>query len=113
MNRNKFVPLTTLLLFIGFYGVKAQVITNTALLRRASLETAQKEKVRFQQVLSIAKQKNWPLSITGKNGRKATLQGIDVRGIPIYFTTNDNIISAATIRTNLLWPGGSTGLNLN
>src|SRR6185503_3794543 len=25
----------------------------------------------------------------------------------------DNIISAATIRTNLLWPGGSTGLSLN
>ncbi len=33
--------------------------------------------------------------------------------MPLYVATNDNIISAATIGTNQLWPGGSTGLNLS
>ena len=39
--------------------------------------------------------------------------GVSRMGYPLYVTTNDNIISAATIGTNQLWPGGSTGLNLN
>src|SRR5207245_2788923 len=37
----------------------------------------------------------------------------DPNGNPVYTTTTDNIISAATIRTSQLWPGGASGLNLN
>ncbi|HEV2480954.1 MAG TPA: S8 family serine peptidase [Puia sp.] len=43
----------------------------------------------------------------------AYLRGINGQGFPYYVTTTDNIISAATIRTTSLWPGGSTGLSLN
>ncbi len=41
------------------------------------------------------------------------LIGVSRKGFPLYVTTNNNIISAATIGTNQLWPGGSTGFNLN
>ena len=56
---------------------------------------------------------DWPLFITLKNGNRAVLYGLRCKGMPLYVTTNNNIISAATIGTNQLWPGGSTGLNLS
>jgi hypothetical protein len=33
--------------------------------------------------------------------------------MPLYVSTNNNIISAASIGTNELWPGGGTGLGLS
>ena len=68
----------------------------------------------MQRILTqTALQKGWPLTIRNKKGRLAYLRGIDGQGLPYYVTTTDNIISAATIRTNTLWQGGSTGLNLS
>jgi hypothetical protein len=61
----------------------------------------------------MALQKGWPLVMRGKKGQNAYLRGVDKTGRPVYTTTVDNIISAATIRTNKLWPGGPTGLSLN
>jgi hypothetical protein len=55
----------------------------------------------------------WPLTLRSKKGRLAYLRAIDAKGFPVYVTTTDNIISAATIRTNQLWPGGSTNLGLS
>src|SRR5258706_2954095 len=48
-----------------------------------------------------------------KHGNIAILVGVDDFGMPQYLTTENNIIAAATIGTNTLWPGGSTGLNLS
>ena len=61
----------------------------------------------------LAKQRGWPLFINGKHGNRAVLYGLSAKGMPLYVSTNDNIISAATIGTTQLWPGGSTGLNLS
>ncbi len=48
-----------------------------------------------------------------RNGKHAVLTAVDPGGYPLYITVFDNTISAATIQTNQLWPGGSTGLSLS
>src|ERR1700733_217824 len=93
--------------------VRAQRVTNTAALQEASRDMALKQKDLHTRLLSLAKQKHWPLTLKNRKGRLAYLRGVDAGGAPIYVTTDENIISAATIRTNTLWPGGSTGLALD
>jgi len=66
-----------------------------------------------QQAVALAKSKGWVLSRRTKKGGIQVLQGINRRGFPIYFTTDDNVISAATTSTNTVQPGGSLGLNLS
>ncbi len=113
MHRCRFVPLALMMCAFFSSGLQAQTKTNTSLLLRASSETAIKEKLRYRQLLVLAKAHQWPLTMRTKNGGRSILVGTDPQGYPLYTTTNDNIISAATIRTNLLWPGGNTGLNLS
>ena len=113
MTNHKFVPLAALFSLFLFFRVNAQLTTNTEILRRAGIIAQQQEADASQKLLLLATQKQWPLVMTIKNGRKIYLSGIDSKGYPLYKGTNDNIISAATIHTNLLWPGGSTGLNLS
>src|SRR4051812_40222156 len=91
----------------------AQVLTNRAVLQRASQARATREIEIRRIVLAQAKKNGWPLTLTNKKGRLAFLRSINSKGNPVYITTTDNIISAATIRTNQLWNGGSTGLNLS
>jgi len=66
-----------------------------------------------QQAFALARSKGWILSRRTKKGGIQVLQGINRRGFPIYFTTDDNVISAATTSTNTVQPGGSLGLNLS
>jgi len=66
-----------------------------------------------QQAFSLAKSHNWIISRKTKKGGIQVLQGINKRGFPVYFTTDDNVVSAATTRTNTVQPGGSLGLNLS
>lgn len=106
--------LSALLFILVFCApVRAQVVTNQAALRQVSIEAAQKEKAMAQQLLTLSRQKGWPMTIKGRSGRIAVLRGVDIKGNPLYIATCDNIISAATIGTNQLWPGGNTGLSLN
>jgi hypothetical protein len=111
MILKKFVPLFLVVLAL-FSTARSQVITNTTVLRNA----ASRAQIQYQEMSSrlarLAKQRGWPLSITLKRGNQAVLYGLSPKGLPLYVSTNDNIISAATIGTNQLWPGGSTGLNL-
>ncbi|MDR3716332.1 MAG: S8 family serine peptidase [Puia sp.] len=113
MQKNWIVPITLLLLLNLSITAVAQTTTNRSILEQASRLTAQNEKTTQKLLLSLAAQKGWPLTIKNRHGRVATLHGIDGKGNPLYLSVDDNIISAATIHTNLLWPGGSTGLNLN
>jgi hypothetical protein len=66
-----------------------------------------------QQALSFAQSHGWAVRRKTKNGGIMALQGINKRGFPVYFVTDDNIISAATTNTNTVQPGGSLGLNLS
>ena len=104
-------PLAILLLSVLF--TQAQVNTDRAVLQQASQLKAVQERDIRQMVLSLAAQHGWPLTLKSKTGRLAYLHGLSRTGHPIYVTTNDNVVSAATIRTSSLWPGGSTGLSLN
>jgi hypothetical protein len=116
MNKSwipSYVSAFLLLFVLSGPTAQAQVTTNQAALQKASQQLAA-EHLTMQRILTqTALQKGWPLTIRSKKGRLAYLRGIDGQGLPFYVTTTDNIISAATIRTNTLWPGGSTGLNLN
>jgi len=112
MIRKKFVPLI-LVASLLFSTVRSQVITNVSTLRDLAARADAKYKEMSTRLASLAQQKGWPLFITLRKGNRAVLYGISPKGMPLYVVTNDNIISAATIGTNQLWPGGNTGLNLN
>src|SRR5450755_4919049 len=112
MILKKFVPLI-LFAFCLFSTARSQVTTNPAALRAFSLRSEARNQEMTARLYSLAKLRGWPLTITGKNGKKSFLYGIGIKGLPFYVSTKDNIISAATIGTNQLWPGGSTGLSLN
>lgn len=83
-------------------------------LRLSEIASIQKRKdaETVERVLKLAKEKNWALTIKGKNGNVAQLVGIDEKGYPLYVETSVTLDAAATIGTNKLWDGGSTGLNV-
>jgi hypothetical protein len=112
MILKKFVPLVLLAISL-FSTAHSQVITNISALREAELRSAAHFQEMNVRLTSLARQRGWPLFITLKRGNQAVLYGLSPKGMPLYVSTNDNIISAATIGTNQLWPGGSSGLNLN
>jgi len=102
-------------LFFLFIGQRsgAQVVINKATMQKASQDRALKEAA-FQKILTrTAVERGWPLTLRNKKGRLAYLRGINSSGLPYYVTTTDNLISAATIHTNKLWPGGGDGLTLS
>lgn len=108
------VRLALLALFLGLATVSfSQQNTRTDILLKAANEQAAFEKKTAEELVRLSLQKGWPLTLTGSNGRMAMLTGVDVLGYPIYTSTDNNIRAAATIRTNQLWNGGSTGLNLS
>ncbi len=111
MILKKFVPILLIAFFL-ISTVNAQVSTNINVLREAASRSDARYKEMSARLNSLARQRNWPLSITLKTGNRAFLYGLSAKGMPLYVATNDNIISAATIGTSQLWPGGSTGLNL-
>src|SRR5882672_1146506 len=115
MTKKKFVPLALSIIFLSLtcIQVKAQLTTNSSILRKASTDASLQEKDLSRRLLILSKQNGWPLTITHKKGGRAVLVGVDMKGYPLYVGVNDNIISAATIKTNQLWPGGSSGLNLS
>jgi len=108
------VRLLLSVITVGCYQFSfAQVRTNTELLRQSSVLQAAKEKRNHEQLMSLARQKGWDTVITRPNGYVSILAGIDAFGLPLYLSTENNILAAATIGTSKLWPGGSTGLNLS
>ncbi|HEY4334842.1 MAG TPA: S8 family serine peptidase [Puia sp.] len=117
MNKSR-IPslyLSALLLLFVLSGPLAytQVTTNQAALQKASQQLAVQH-LALQKILTqTALQKGWPLTLRNKKGQLAYLRGINSQGFPYYVTTAENIISAATIQTNSLWAGGSTGLGLS
>src|SRR3954469_4013132 len=112
MILKKLVPF--ILIAISFFSTGySQVITNFTALREASARADVQNKQMNERLNRLARQNGWPLTKTFRNGNHAVLIGLSQKGFPLYVTTNNNVISAATIGTNQLWPGGSTGLNLN
>jgi len=107
-------PLVLLTIFIAPVTGFAQVQPIKADPRLPEIASIQKKKDQenYAIAMNLAKQKQWPLEISGKEGRVAKLVGVDAFGFPMYFETLSNVNAAATIGTSNLWTGGSTGLNL-
>ena len=111
MPRNKFTLFVIVLLTSG--QAFSQTRTQTDLLQKASVQQAAKERSGYDRLQKLAKQKNWPVSVSRKNGGIALLTGTDRYGNPVYLATESNQVAAATIGTNKLWEGGVLGLNLS
>src|SRR5882757_5502992 len=83
-------------LFVGLDS-RAQIITNRSVLQKSSQARVSQDAALHRMVLSLARQKGWPHTMHNKKGTLAYLRGVSSKGLPIYITTTDNIISAATI----------------
>src|SRR5450432_632052 len=92
---------------------RSQRLTNEPALQEAARDIGRRQKDLHARLPGLARQNGWPLTLRNMKGRMAYLRGVDAGGAPIYISTDENIISAATIRTNQLWPGGGTGLALS
>jgi hypothetical protein len=119
MNRSKVPSLLLLPVALSFFVLagstsRAQVpATNIPVLVQTIKDLTIKSQAQQQLLTRTALQKNWPLVIPSKKGHNLYLHGIDRFGKPVYIATVDNIISAATIGTSKLWPGGAAKLSLN
>ena len=72
------------------------------------LKRHQQQQARTQQ---LAKQRNWFINKNYAKGKTLVLQGVDVFGEPIYYTTH-NVEASDGTRTDELYKGGSLGLTL-
>ena len=119
MNRSKAPSLLLLPVALSFFVLagttsRAQVpTTNIPALVQTIKDLTIRSQAQQQLLTRTALQKNWPLVIPSKKGHNLYLHGIDHFGKPVYIATVDNIISAATIGTSKLWPGGAAKLSLN
>ncbi|MET0463706.1 MAG: S8 family serine peptidase, partial [Chitinophagaceae bacterium] len=112
----RFFPLRLVIIVLaaGYCGSSfAQVKTNTEALRKQAVQEMARETVLKEQLVKLARQKNWDTVRVLPNGGISRLVGVDGFGLPLYISTHNNVVAAATIGTNKLWPGGSTGLNLS
>ena len=105
--------LVLLLTFgISFYSF-SQEILNKNMLQNFATQHRKIEDADRAKAVAMAKLKGWSIHKVTKNGTVMDLKSIDERGNPVYYTTYNNTIAAATTRANQLWPGGSSGLNLS
>lgn len=113
MQTTRFHALLVMITLSLSFTAASQTVTQTDVLKRAAAVEADKQKILIEKLQSLARQKGWEMVMPRPNGGIAVLTGIDELGYPIYTTTYNNIVAAATIGTNTLWPGGSLGLTLN
>ncbi|TWR24517.1 S8 family serine peptidase [Mucilaginibacter achroorhodeus] len=88
-------------------------ITNTQKLNAISVQAKQNFTASYAKAVSLAKRNGWPVKRINKAGNLVILQGLDGRGFPIFLSTHNNTIAAATTGTNTVQPGGSLNLNLS
>lgn len=108
---NKFYKwLLGLVFLISPFTIYAQV--NSITIDEGSIQKIKaKENSDQQLAISKAAKNNWPIFLQTKNSNQfTTLTRLDVNGLPIYTSTDNNLISAQTTKTNKIW---GSGLNLS
>ncbi len=107
-------------IILSFFGVIlgigfsfSQTNTNDKILKVSSLKLKLEYELNYAKALSMAKSKNWSLSFKSSEGIINYLVGVTDFGFPLYISSYNNTIAAATTRANQLWPGGTSGLNLS
>ncbi len=86
---------------------------NTQVLQRMAVSAEKDYKANKSKALELARQYGWTIERTTKDGTHISLQGLDAKGLPIYYITYNNSRAAATTHTDQLWAGGSLGLSLS
>ena len=109
----RYSSLLSVMLFVFLFTTKGQIATNKEALRKVGILYSTKSINNSLTTDSLAKRFHWPITKTDKNGGFAKLVGVNRFNNPIYASTFNNIDAAATINTSSLWPGGTTGLNLD
>ncbi|GAB3538597.1 hypothetical protein GCM10027443_33830 [Pontibacter brevis] len=87
--------------------------TNIEALQRIAVSAEKDYKSDRTRAIKLAKENGWVIEKTYKDGTYISLQGLDSRGVPIYYITYNNSRAAATTKTDQLWAGGSLGLSLS
>lgn len=107
--------LIVILMFMLFTCLFSQNLvlerTNIEILQQLSLDLASLYQIRHQEAILIATEKGWPIKQVREDGSVIELQFLR-DGFPVYYVTG-NGVSAETISTNQVRPGGTTGLNLD
>ena len=94
--------------------LQAQVETQVLTLENLSTKYKSKENAEQKKLQQLTKKYKWEKVLLSENSNQIiTLTGVDVQGFPIYTSTNNNTISAATTQTNKLWNGSISGYNLS
>jgi hypothetical protein len=93
--------------------LKSQTVTNTRVLNQAAAGFRLAFTQNYAKAMDMAKKRGWDLTYKTRKGAVAVLVGVDDFNQPKYYITNNNTVAAATTRASQLWPGGSSGLNLN
>ena len=88
-------------------GTQRQELTNLSARSKSAFVT------NYNNAISLAKKNGWVIKRKTKNGGIISLQGVNSLGFPIYLKTDNNTTAAATTQTNVVQPGGSSGLNLS
>ncbi|MDX5482262.1 MAG: S8 family serine peptidase [Hymenobacteraceae bacterium] len=90
----------------------APVRANVTELQRIATSAEKDYKANRAEALRLAKRYDWIVERTYADGTHISLQGLDSKGMPIYYITYNNTRAAATTKTDQLWAGGSLGLSL-
>jgi len=109
-----FYLLFIVLLMPLFSSAQNPVLDGTNVERLQELAKIFKERAAAQKAaaLKLAEQNGWPVHKDLGNGKAMELMAVSQSGKPIYYIT-DNLNAAKTVSTDKLWPGGSSGLNLD
>ena len=117
--KKHYSAIITGFLFLFFAGdVFGQQVLVTDANKKAltdfSVKKASAYTVSHQKAVALADSHKWPVRKKTKNGGTFSLQGLNQLGFPVFLKTNDNgnVISAATTRTNTVYPSGALGLTL-
>lgn len=87
--------------------------TNVQALQKISNAASKDYQAKRALALQLAEERGWVIEKTYKDGTHISLQGIDAKGLPIYYITYNNVRAAATTKTTHLWAGGALGLTLS
>ncbi|MBF9255507.1 S8 family peptidase [Pontibacter sp. 172403-2] len=86
---------------------------NVSALQRIAATAEKDYKASHARALALAQQNGWVIEKTYSNGTHVALQRLNAKGLPVYYITYNNTLSAVTTRTDQLWAGGALGLNLS
>ncbi|GAB3194255.1 hypothetical protein GCM10027293_02080 [Pontibacter aydingkolensis] len=94
-------------------GVAPAARANVKELDRIAVAAEKDYKASRSKALQLAKKNGWVVEKTYADGTFISLQGLDAKGMPIYYITYNNTRAAASVGTSELWAGGSLGLSLS